>query len=165
MVNNRRLHHMTCTDHDLTLVNFLALEFTNQKNGVRGELVGLGRSGHPTWCPVLALINRVKHLRSYRAPPALPLYSYYQFRWQSITTTTLTTYLRYTVTAMGAQFGITPSDISIRSLSFIGEMAQRRNATLPPCSILSSSRPISSADAAPWCFYTHAQPTYGVKGV
>jgi hypothetical protein len=123
MVNNRRLHHMTCTDHDLTLVNFLALEFTKQKNGVRGDLVGLGRSGHPTWCPILALINRVKHLRSYRAPPTLPLYSYYQFRWQSITTTTLTTYLRYTVTAMVAQFGITPSDISIRSLRSSGAMA------------------------------------------
>jgi hypothetical protein len=123
MIHNRRVRHMTCPDNELTLVNFVALEFTNQKNGVRGELVGLGRSGHPTWCPVLALINRVKHLRSHRAPPTLPLYSYYQFQWHSITTTTLTTYLRYTVTAMGAHFGIAPSDISIRSLRSSGAMA------------------------------------------
>jgi hypothetical protein len=123
MVNNRRLHHLTCPNHDLFLVNFVALEFTNQKNGVRGELVGLGRSGHPTWCPVQALVNRVKHLRSNRAPPTTPLYNYHHFQWQSITTTTLTTHLRYTVTAMGAQFGIAPTDISIRSLRSSGAMA------------------------------------------
>jgi hypothetical protein len=53
MVNNRRLQHMTCLDTDFHLVNFVTLEFTNKKNGVKGELVGLGRSGHPAWCPVL----------------------------------------------------------------------------------------------------------------
>jgi hypothetical protein len=114
---------MTCPAQELALVNFVALEFTNQKNGVRGELVGLGRSGHPAWCPVLALINRVKHLRINRAPPTLPLYSYHQYHWQSITTTTLTTHLRHTVTAIGAQFGVAPSDISIRSLRSSGAMA------------------------------------------
>jgi hypothetical protein len=62
MINNRCLPHLTCSETDFTHVNYVALEFTNQKNGVRGELVGLGRSGHPTWCPVIVIINHIKHL-------------------------------------------------------------------------------------------------------
>jgi hypothetical protein len=33
---------MTATEPQFRQVNFVALEFTNQKNGVRGELIGLG---------------------------------------------------------------------------------------------------------------------------
>jgi hypothetical protein len=57
MVHNRRLHPNQCSEQDLQCVNYVALEFTNQKNGMRRELIGLGRSGHQHHCPVLALIN------------------------------------------------------------------------------------------------------------
>jgi hypothetical protein len=50
LFNARRLHPFTASDAELHQVNFIALEFTNQKNGVHGELIGLGRSGHPRWC-------------------------------------------------------------------------------------------------------------------
>jgi hypothetical protein len=62
MINDCCLQHYTAPETDLAQVNFVALEFTNQKNGVRGELVGLGRSGHPTYCPVAAVLNRVRAL-------------------------------------------------------------------------------------------------------
>ncbi len=42
MINNRRLHPYTSTKHELLQVNYIALEFTTQKNGVQGKLVGLG---------------------------------------------------------------------------------------------------------------------------
>jgi hypothetical protein len=93
------------------------------KNGVRGELVGLGRSGHPTWCPVRALLNRVQHLRAHRAPSTTPLYSYYTTAWHRIDTATLTTHLRIAVTAIGHEYGISPVDISVRSLRSSGAMA------------------------------------------
>jgi len=35
---------------------FASLTFTDQKNGVRGEVIGLGCSGDPYLCPVKAII-------------------------------------------------------------------------------------------------------------
>ena len=124
VVNTRRLDPFTCSEADLNAVTHVALEFTTQKNGVRGELVGLGRSGHPLWCPVLALVNRIKHLRLHRAPPTTPLYSYYTgATWAHIDTATLTKHLRWAATAVGAAVGITATDISLRSLRSSGAMA------------------------------------------
>ncbi len=55
LINNHRIHAATATDHDLLCVNFMALEFTNQKNAICGELMGLGCSGHSTWCPIYSI--------------------------------------------------------------------------------------------------------------
>jgi hypothetical protein len=104
-------------------VNFIALEFTTQKNGVRGEMIGLGKSGHPTWCPVRALLNRALHLRTHNAPPTTPIYSYFTTSWHRIDTATLTTHLRIAVTALGPHYGISSSDVSVRSLRSSGAMA------------------------------------------
>jgi hypothetical protein len=109
---------------DLRSSTHVALEFTNQKNGTRGELIGLGRSGHPLWCPVHVVIQRVLHLRLHGAPPHTPIYSYHDHgMWHAITTDVLTHYLRTTVTAIGSTWGIKPTDISIRSLRSSGAMA------------------------------------------
>jgi hypothetical protein len=123
LINDRRLHPYTCTHTDLYQVNYIALEFTSQKNGVRGELIGLGRTGHPTWCPVHALINRIKHLRTHNAPCTTPLFRYWDCQWHTITTTTLTAQLRTTASALGPAWGINPTDISVRSLRSSGAMA------------------------------------------
>ncbi len=74
--NNTRLHPLTCPEHQLIAASLVALEFTTQKSGVRGELVGLGRSGHDLLCPVLAIINRIRHFRLHQAPLNTPLYTY-----------------------------------------------------------------------------------------
>jgi hypothetical protein len=62
MVGCHRLPHRTCPLHELHTATFACLEFTMQKNGVRGEMIGLGRSGNAAFCPVAAIINRVIHL-------------------------------------------------------------------------------------------------------
>jgi hypothetical protein len=123
LLHNRQLNPYTSSHAELEQVNFVALEFTSQKNGVRGELVGLGKSGHPHWCPVRALLNRVYHLRTHCAPLTTPLYSYYTNQWLRIDTTILTTRLWIAVTSLGEQFGIKPADISVRSLRSSGAMA------------------------------------------
>jgi hypothetical protein len=51
LINNRRLDTLTATHLDLQRVNFIALEFTNQKNGGRGELVGAGTIRTPKLVP------------------------------------------------------------------------------------------------------------------
>ncbi len=90
---------------------------------MRGELIGLGRSGNPAFCPVQACINRVKHLQLYHASPTTPLYAFFSTTWQAINMSTLTTDLRRTVDIMGHTVGLQSSDISIRSLGSLGAMA------------------------------------------
>jgi hypothetical protein len=123
LIHNRRLHPLNCTHEELQLVNYVALEFTTQKNGVRGELVGLGLSGHPIHCPVQAACNRILHLRAFHAPMTTPLYAYCDVAWKRIDTTTLTQFLCTAVTAMGAHYGIQPVDVSVRSLRSSGAMS------------------------------------------
>jgi hypothetical protein len=123
LINNRRLDVLMAPETDLQQSNFIALEFTTQKNGVRGELVGLGRSGHPSWCPVQATLSRIKHLRQHNAQPTTPLYRYYDRSWKNLDTSSLTSQLRITVTTLGHLYGIKPDEISVRSLRASGAMA------------------------------------------
>lgn len=119
-----RLNTYTASEADLRSATHVALEFTHQKNGVQGELIGLGRSGDPQWCPVLAVINRVLHFRTHRAPRDTPLYSYFATgAWHVIRSSVLTQHLRAAAQAMGAASGITAADISVRSLRSSGAMA------------------------------------------
>jgi len=123
LVHDRHLHPYPATEAELQAVNYVTLEFTNQKNGVRGEMIGLGKSGHSSWCPVLATLSRVRHLCSYNAPLSTPLYSYFDSSWKRIDTTAMTTQLRTTVTALGPRYGLQPHEISVRSLRASGAMA------------------------------------------
>jgi hypothetical protein len=114
--NNLHLDPITCSKYDLVTAAHVALEFTNQKNGVRGELVGLGRSGHNVLCPVIATINRLWNFWLHRAPPTTTLCQYWSPYPQSITTTDLTQQLCNVCNSMGHTVGIHPHDNSIRSL-------------------------------------------------
>ncbi len=68
-INQTRLPHLTCPPHDLQAASFVCLEFTSQKNGVRGALIGHSWSGNPDFCPVQAIVDQVLHLRQFCAPP------------------------------------------------------------------------------------------------
>jgi hypothetical protein len=52
--------------------DYVALYFTTQKNGVRGEAIGHGASGHATACPLRIIGRRVLYLRSFVTPQTLP---------------------------------------------------------------------------------------------
>jgi hypothetical protein len=109
---------------DLARVTFVALTFTTQKNGVRGEVIGLGRSGNPILCPVQALTRRIAHLRTYRAPANTPLASYYKTPSLTlIRPADITTALRCSTAIVGPSVGFLPHDISARSLRAAGAMA------------------------------------------
>jgi hypothetical protein len=108
----------------LVSVTFVTLTFTIQKNSVRGEVVGLGRSGHHRCCPVEATANRVRHLREHDAPGDTPLCNYFS-NGQSyyVTSSNLTSTIRSSVTAIGPALGFAPTDVSARSLRAAGAMA------------------------------------------
>lgn len=71
-VGSRSLSHFDCPVADLHAATFATLTFTRQKNGVRNETIGHGRSGHPHLCPVLCLVQQVLALRAMSADPATP---------------------------------------------------------------------------------------------
>ena len=119
-----RLDLSLATDAELLSATFGSLTFTTQKNGVRGEVLGLARSGNPQLCPVLALARRVIHLRSHGATPLTPLSAYYDHSWRKVSPADITEALRTAVIALGPQaLGFLPSDISARSLRAAGAMA------------------------------------------
>jgi hypothetical protein len=99
--DHRRLHWATATPRDWSDVTKVALEFDRQKNGVRGEMVGLAPSGHDRWCPVKILSKRVSALRQQGASADTPLYAYRNTtnQWAAVTPKDLTTHLRAAVIA------------------------------------------------------------------
>jgi hypothetical protein len=121
-----RLDKNTCTADQLLAATFVTLEFTTQKNSVRGEIIGLGRSGDPTFCPVSAAARRVLELRQAQAPDTQPLASYVHpvtNRLRRITPKDITDLLRLAVSLLGPQYGFLPKNISARSLRASGAMA------------------------------------------
>jgi len=51
----------TTPEPKLLTTNYVTYTFHTQKNGVRGEALGQGASGHPLCCPVKATIRRLLH--------------------------------------------------------------------------------------------------------
>ena len=71
------LQPLTDPPHLLHTATFVGLTFTTQKNGVRGEVIGMSTSGDSHFCPVKALVRRIIHLRTLNARPDMPLGMYY----------------------------------------------------------------------------------------
>jgi hypothetical protein len=94
---------------------FASLTFTDQKNWVRGEVIGLGCSGDPYLCPVKAIIRCVLYLRLHSAPPNVPLARLFNSN-SPITASVITSTLQDVVTLLGPELGFLPSDISARCL-------------------------------------------------
>jgi hypothetical protein len=124
-VGNTKLDLASASDSSLFGATFVTLEFTTQKNGVRGEVIGLGRSGDPLCCPVLAAARRLVHLRRHSAPPTTPLASYCPrpAALAAVSPSAITTALRLATTLLGRQYGFTPNDVSARSLRAAGATA------------------------------------------
>jgi hypothetical protein len=121
----RRLDLATCADADFALATFCTLTFTDQKNGVKGEVIGLGVSGDPSFCPVKTMIRRVLDLRRHGALPTTALATYYvPGGGKPVTPSQITTALRSGVLLFDpAELGFLPKDISARSLRAAGAMA------------------------------------------
>lgn len=120
----RKLDFITATDNELLSATFGTLEFTTQKNSVRGEVVGLAPSGDLLLCPCRALARRIIYLRSHNAPVTTPLARYFSNgRLCSITPSKITATLQAAVTFLGPSLGFLPGDVSARSLRAAGANA------------------------------------------
>jgi hypothetical protein len=90
---------------------FASLTFTTQKNGVRGKVIGLARSG-------------ALHLRNHAAPATTPLATYFEnAAWHPIRPAAITSVLQVATAILGPSVGFLPDSISARSLRAAGAMA------------------------------------------
>jgi hypothetical protein len=124
-IGSRALSTLTCPVADLLSATFVTLTFTEQKNGVRNETVGHGRSGHPLLCPVLALAARVAALRASGATADTTLNAYRDDEaapWRYVRPAELTARLRLAV-ALHPDPAFAVTDVSIRSTRAGGAMA------------------------------------------
>jgi hypothetical protein len=123
-VGGQNIDFYTASEAEILSATFCTLEFTDQKNAVRGEVIGLGRSGNPQFCPVLCLARQILHLRNNNAPPNTPLATYcHNNSLVPITPADITTALRVPAQLLGPPHGFLPKDISARSLRASGAMA------------------------------------------
>jgi hypothetical protein len=124
-IGSRALDHATCTDDAILAATFVTLTFNRQKNGVRNETVGHGRSGHAHLCPVHALGLRILALRRQGANATTPLNAVRTTAaapWSYILPSDLTSRLR-TALALHPDPAYSASDVSIRSTRAGGAMA------------------------------------------
>ena len=120
------MNYRTTTSTELQAVTFLSLTSSPRKNGHKGEVVGRGRSGHPTACPVVAATRCLLHLRSNDAPGDTPLSSYFTGvppRPTGLSPHVITSLLHQACLVLGNSAGITTRDISVKSLRASGAMA------------------------------------------
>lgn len=124
-IGSRALNHFTCSDDDLRAATFATLTFTQQKNGVRNERIGHGRSGHPSLCPVTALATRVLTLREQGAPAETTLNAVRptpSSPFRHISPAHITTRIR-AVLHLHPDPAYTLADVSVRSTRAGGAMA------------------------------------------
>lgn len=119
------LHLATASEAELFAASRTAYTFDNQKNGVRGEVIGHGRTGQFLCCPVLATVRRVQYLRDNGASAATPLAtSWVNGRAIGINNNEITQALRTAIITLGSDaLGLQPSDVEARSLRAGGAMA------------------------------------------
>ena len=117
----------TTSLNDEKRVHYVTLCFSEQKNAVKGETIGHGRSGDAFYCPVLALWRRVHHLHKHNAPDNTPLYTSYRDSTANttseITSGRMTTALRLAAKTTVEATGIDPKRIESRSLRSGGATA------------------------------------------
>jgi hypothetical protein len=126
-IGHRRLDPLTCPTSELLAVSFVTLTFTSQKNGVRGEALGHGRSGHPTFCPVAALTRRLLHLHAVGITLTTTINSMCmsaEAPWHFVCPADITALLRRAVALLPPAFSdFAAGDISARSTRAGGAMA------------------------------------------
>jgi hypothetical protein len=95
-IHDRRYPASTIPLELLDSVTFLTYTFTEQKNGIRNEEIGLARSRDQQACPVRCTANRVRHLRTHLAPPDTPIFAFFDAtrRQLAVSDRMITHYLR-----------------------------------------------------------------------
>ena len=120
------LNHGYASAADLHAATSVSLTFTTQKNGVKGEVITHGRSGHDYACPVKAIVRRVWYLREVaRLPRTTPLCAYKEgTRLRHVTSNNVTLAIRAAMLLVDPDtLDILPHEVEARSLRAGGATA------------------------------------------
>ena len=92
---------------------------------MRGEKVGLGRSGDRLLCPCLATARRIIHLRTHQLlHPSTTIHTYQGLsRPIQLRSSSITDLIRQSVAILGERLGLQVSEVSTKSLRASGAMA------------------------------------------
>ena len=74
-IGNQPTPATTATPQECAAATFISILFTTQKNGVKGESIGHGTTGHPRACAVAAIRRRVAYLQHHSVTSHTPLAS------------------------------------------------------------------------------------------
>ena len=119
-----RLNLTTATEAELLTSTFASLTFREQKNSVKGEVIGLGHSGDPLLSPPRILARRIIHLRRNGADLTTPLCRCHEpTGWIHIKPKDITAALRTAVQFLGPSLGFLPTDVTARCLRAAGANA------------------------------------------
>ena len=103
------------------------LTFSDQKNGVCGEVISLALSGYPNICPILSVIHHITHLRANSVPPITPIARvFHHTNSQSkskVTPAAITKQLCQAVQFLGPNLDFLPLDVLDQSLYAAGATA------------------------------------------
>ena len=115
----------TATEAELQAAIFMALNFSTQKNGVRGKNIGHKASWDPLLCKNSSLLRRVLHFRANKATSSNPLARVMTLTWwwEYITPKMISNNLKFTIIFCGPNLGFESKDVSACSLCTAGTMA------------------------------------------
>ena len=113
-----------CPLHDensISRITFATLQFSDQKNAVRGEQVGHCATQDPVLCPAKALGRLALRLRQHHATPDTQIHRHFNEHprhntWYSVKPKHVTNALRHAAGLHADETGVDPSLISARSL-------------------------------------------------
>ena len=100
---------------DIQRVTHACLQFTDQKNAVRGEQIGQAATSDPFWCGAKALARLAYNLKRYNATPDTPIHVHYNpdnQTWYDVPPLFMTNALQHSVRASQEQTGINPDLLS-----------------------------------------------------
>ena len=125
-IGHRPIDTQRDPEHLLNRATHIQLVFTTQKNGVKGEIISQGTSGHSLTCPVKAGVRRLIYARRRHIPFTRPLCTYYDSRniQRHVTSKNVTTALRSALNLLPeGSTDLRPQDIEARSLRAGGATA------------------------------------------
>ncbi len=116
------LNLQTLTLIELAQARVGSLTFTDQKNGIRGKVIGQASTGNSFVCLVKALVQCILYLQSHNAPPTTPLSLVFNTSAR-VTPSVLTATLSNSVQYLGPNLRFLPPEVSAQSLRAPGATA------------------------------------------
>ena len=100
-------------------ISDVGVTFTDQKNGIKGEVIRQRATNHAFLCPAKAIAWILHHFHSWNAPPDTPLSHHYDHRlrsWRTVKYNHVTNALRNCASNIHSSTGVDPFLLTVKGL-------------------------------------------------